>query len=137
MFYAVSWFVVLALLALWSLAAWAFHAVAVWAISNAGVFTGAASGVERLQLPAWLEPWVPPEVMQLLTDLLAKLAPVIDSLIQSAPSLAGGLTVTTWIVWGFGSALLILLGVGLHAVIALLRRRGGRAGGPSHPQVTA
>ena len=37
MFYALSWFFVVALLALWSLAAWALHAVAVWTVSNAGV----------------------------------------------------------------------------------------------------
>ena len=44
MFYAISWFAVLSLLALWSLAAWALHAVAVWTVSNAGALTGAASG---------------------------------------------------------------------------------------------
>jgi hypothetical protein len=56
MFYALSWFVVLSLFALWSLGAWVFHAVAVWAVSNAGALTGAASGVEGLRLPEWLAP---------------------------------------------------------------------------------
>ncbi len=32
MFYALSWFFVVALLARWSLAAWALHAVAVWGL---------------------------------------------------------------------------------------------------------
>jgi hypothetical protein len=44
MFCVLSWFAVIALLALWSLAAWALHAVAVWTVSNAGALTGAASG---------------------------------------------------------------------------------------------
>ena len=66
MFYAISWFAVFVLLALWSLAAWALHAVAVWTVSNAGAWSGAASdaasGIGELRLPQWLAPWVPPEV---------------------------------------------------------------------------
>jgi len=75
MFYVISWFAVLSLLALWSLAAWALHAVAVWTVSNAGALTGAASGatagVAGLRLPDWLAPWVPPEVAQAMTSLLS------------------------------------------------------------------
>lgn len=59
MVYVLSWFMVLSLLALWSLVAWALHAAAVWAVSNAGALTGAASGVGNLSLPDWLAPWVP------------------------------------------------------------------------------
>jgi hypothetical protein len=33
--------------------------------------------------------------------------------------------VATWVVWGIGSVLLVLLGAGLHLLIALWRRRGG------------
>jgi hypothetical protein len=39
-------------------------------------------------------------------------------------------TVATWVVWGIGSALLVLLGAGLHLLIALWRRRGGAGSGP-------
>jgi hypothetical protein len=35
-FYALSWSVTFVLLALWSLAAWAFDSIAVWTVSNAG-----------------------------------------------------------------------------------------------------
>ena len=132
MFYALSWFVVFGLLAIWSLAAWASHAVAVWAVSNAGTLTGAASGAvsgaEGLRLPEWLAPWVPPEVAQAMTSLLSGLAPVVEGLLQAAPALAGGLTVATWVVWGLGSGLLVLLGVGLHLLVAMWRRGGGRSG---------
>lgn len=127
MLYALSWFLVLSLFALWSLAAWAMHAVAVWTVSNAGALTGVASGVEGLRLPAWLAPWVPPEIAQMLPALMADVAPVVESLLQAAPALGGGLTVATWVVWGIGSVLLLLLGAGLHLLIAMWRRHGGGA----------
>ena len=129
MFYALSWFFVASLITLWSLAAWALHAVAVWTVSNAGVLTAAASGVSTITLPDWLAPWVPPEVAQWVSQLLAGLGPVVDSLLQAAPALAGGVTVATWVIWGIGSVLLVLLGAGLHLVIALWRRRSGNGSG--------
>ncbi|MBK7262361.1 MAG: hypothetical protein IPI03_11055 [Rubrivivax sp.] len=141
MLYALSWFLVSSLLALWSLAAWAMHAAAVWAVSNAGALTGAASeaasGAAGLRLPDWLAPWVPPEFAQALTSLLSGLAPAVESLLQAAPALAGGLTVATWVLWGLGSALLIVLGAGLHLLIAMWRRRGGASGPRPAGQVAA
>lgn len=131
MFYALSWFVVVALLALWSLSAWALHAVAVWTVSSAGSLTGAASGVGAIALPDWLAPWVPTGLVQAMTQLMAGLGPVVDSLLQAAPALAGGLTVVAWVVWAIGGVLLLLLGAGLHLLIALWRRRGGGGSGPS------
>ena len=130
MFYAISWFVVVALLALWSLAAWALQAVGVWTVTHAGALSGAASGVGAIALPDWLAPWVPQEVSQSLTVLLAGLGPVVESVLQAAPALAGGVTLAAWVVWGIGSALLLLLGAGLHLLIALWRGRGkvGAAG---------
>jgi hypothetical protein len=129
MFYAVSWFIVIALLALWSLAAWALHAMAVWTVSNAGALTGAASGAGSVTVPDWLAPWVPPQVVQWASQLLAGLRPLVDSLLQAVPALAGGVTVATWVVWGIGSALLVLLGAGLHLLIALWRRHSRNAAG--------
>lgn len=131
MFYAISWFAVIALLALWSLAAWALHAVAVWTVSNAGALTGAASGATTVALPGWLAPWVSPEVAQWVSQAVGGLAHFIDSLLQAAPALAVSLTVATCVIWGIGSVLLVLLGAGLHLLIALLRRRGGGGSGPS------
>lgn len=133
MFYAISWFVVVALLALWSLAAWALHAVGIWTVSNAGALSGAASGVGAIHLPEWLAPWVPPEVSQSLTALLSGLGPVVESVLQAAPALAGGVTVAAWVVWALGSMLLLLLGAGLHLLIALWRRRGGGSGPNAGP----
>ena len=133
MFYAFSWFVVLGLLALWSLGVWVFHAVAVWAVSNACLLSGAASGVEGLRLPDWLAPWVPSEMVQAVTSLLMGLAPVVEGLFQALPALAGGLSVATLVVWGIGSVLLVLVGAGLHLLIAMGRRRGGGGSGGTRP----
>ena len=131
MFYALSWFVIVALLALWSLAAWALHAVVVWTVSHAGALSGAASGVGGIALPDWLAPWVPTELVQAISQLMAGLAPLVDSLLQAAPALAGGLTVAAWVVWAIGGVLLLLLGAGLHVLIALWRRRSGGGAGPN------
>jgi hypothetical protein len=95
MFYAISWFVVVALVASWSLAAWALHAVAVWTLSNAGALSGAAGGAATLRLPDWLAPWVPTEIAQPLSQMLAGLGPLVGSLLQAAPAVAGGVTVAT------------------------------------------
>lgn len=133
MFYALSWFLVVALLALWSLAAWALHVVAAWTVSNVGALTGAASGAGSIAVPDWLAPWVPPELTQWASQLMAGFAPFVDGLLQAAPALAGGLTLATWVIWGIGSVLLVLLvllGAGLHLVIALRLRRGGSESGP-------
>lgn len=127
MIYAFSWFLILSLLALWSLAAWAVHAAALWTVSNAGTLTGAASGAEGLRLPEWLALWMPPEIAQPMASVLSGLAPVIDSLLQAAPALASSLTPAAWVVWALGSALLVLLGAGWHLLVALWRRRGGSA----------
>lgn len=124
MFYALSWFFVIALLALWSLVSWALHAAAVWTVSNAGALTGVASGASSIALPDWLAPWMPPEAAQWASQLMAGLAPFVDGLLQAAPALAGGLTVAAWVIWSAGSVALVLLGVGLHLLVALMRRRG-------------
>lgn len=131
MFYVLSWFAVASLLALWSLAAWALHAVAVWSVSNVGALSGAASSVGSIALPDWLAPWVPTELVQAVTQMAAGLGPLVDSLLQAVPFLAGGLTVVAWVVWAIGGVLLVVLGAALHLLIALWRRRGSGGSGPS------
>jgi len=45
--------------------------------------------------------------------------------------------VATWVIWGLGSVLLVLLGAGLHLLIAMWRRRGGGTGSQPVRQVAA
>jgi hypothetical protein len=123
MFYALGWLVVFGLLALWSLAAYVFHAFTAWTVSNAGVLAGGTGLTEGLRLPEWLAPWVPAELAAALTSMVAALMPAFEAVLGWAPALAGGLSVAVWVVWAIGSALLIVLGVALSAVIAVFRRR--------------
>jgi len=131
MFYALSWFAVLSLLAMWSLAAWAFHAIATWTVANAGVMAGGSGATEGLRLPDWLAPWIPPELAGALASMVSALMPAIEAVLGWAPALAGGLSVAVWVVWGIGSGLLILLGVVLSGLIAVLGRRAAVSMTPS------
>lgn len=123
MLYALSWFMVLLLLALWSLSVWALNALAVWTLSSAGQLNLPEVGTEALALPAWLAPWVPPELVQAVASTWAAFGPSVEWLLQAVPLLAGGVSILSWVVWGLGSFLLLLLGGGLHVLIAVLKRK--------------
>jgi hypothetical protein len=123
MFYALSWLVVFSLLALWSLAAWAFHSAAAWTVANAAVLASGSGAIEALRVPDWLAPWIPSELAAALTSMLSAFTPAIEALLGWAPALASGLSVAVWVVWGVGSALLIALGLVLSGMIAVLGRR--------------
>ena len=123
MFHALGWFAVLSLLALWSLAAWAFQWAAAWAASNAGVLAGSSESVGAVRVPAWPAPWMPSELALAFTSMLSAAAPAIESLLQWAPALAGGLSMAVWVVWAIGAVLLVVLGLVLSGTIAFLRRR--------------
>ncbi len=130
MIHALVWSLVVLFLALWSLTAWALHAVAVWTVSNAGVLSGAATDAGGITLPAWLAPWVPADLVQAITQTIAGLGPLIDSLLQALPMLAGALTVVAWGIWAMGVFVLLLLGLAGHVVVTLWRRRGADGAGP-------
>jgi hypothetical protein len=131
MFYAFSWVAVLSLLALWSLSAWAFHAITAWTVANAGSLAGGAGADEGWRMPDWLAPWMPAEFALALKSMAAALMPAIDAVLAWAPALAGGLSVVVWVVWGLGSVLLIVLGLVATGLIAMLRRRVSLPAPPS------
>jgi hypothetical protein len=122
-FYAISWAIVFSLLALWSLVAWSFHSVAVWAVSNTGLLAAGSGSITGLPVPAWLSPLIPPEIHLALTSGLSSLIPIIEGALAQAPALAGGLSVTVWVVWAIGAGVLVLLGVLSSGLISMLRRR--------------
>lgn len=124
MFYAISWFLALALLALWSVACWGVHAVTVWAVSGAG--TLASSGpavVDKVVLPDWLAVWLPPALAQEFGGMIAPIGPVIQAALEAVPALSGAVSVLARAVWGLGALALMALAVGAHVLIAVLKRR--------------
>jgi len=135
MLYALGWLLVLGLLALWSLAAWAFHAIAAWTVSSAGHLAGSSGAGGGLRMPEWLAPWVPPELALVLDSMASALMPGVEAMLGWAPALAGGLSVAVWLVWGIGSVLLVVLGFLATGLIAVLRRGSstpaGHAGNPA------
>ena len=122
MLYIISWFAVLSLIALWSFAAWAFHALTQWGLSASGEWSG-ATAPEGFNWQEILGPWLPPDLAQALTALLASLKPLFESLLSLAPALGGGLSFLVWLIWGLGCFLLFIVGAALHAMIAVLSRR--------------
>ena len=59
MLYIANWTLVTLLLGLWSLAAWAFHGVVVWAVTKAPSLTGPAADLSSVPVPAWLMQFLP------------------------------------------------------------------------------
>lgn len=122
--YALSWSAVFFLLALWSLGAWACHAVATWTLANAGDLAGGSVVIADARVPDWVALWVPPELMLAWTSTLAAMTPAIDSALAQVPALAGGLSTVIWLGWGLGAALLVFAGLAGHWLITMLRNRG-------------
>lgn len=123
MLYALSWSVMFILLALWSLAAWAFHMIAGWTVANAGVLAGGSAAIVGVRAPDWLAPWIPPEAALAFTSMMSAFSPAIEAVLNQVPALAGGLSVAVWAVWGVGSALIVILGLAGIRLVAALRRR--------------
>ena len=127
MFYAISWFVSLSLLAIWSLLCWGVHAFTVWAMSSAGALATGAAGAASVQavlLPAWLQGWIPPELLQTLERWVTSAGPMLQGVLESVPALAGAVTVLAWGIWGLGAIFLLALAVGVHVLISLIKRNG-------------
>ena len=137
MLYALSWSVTFILLALWSLAAWAFHSIAAWTVSNAGVLAGGSGAIESLRVPDWLAPWIPPELALAFTSMLSALSPAIEAALNQAPALAGVLSVATWTVWGVGIVLIVILGLVCSRLITVLSRRVSVYAAPAKGPVAA
>ena len=110
------------LLALWSVAAWAFHAIAAWTIESSGALTGSTAALEGLRAPEWVALWVPPELSLALSSLASGFAPTVEALLAQAPGLAGVLSTLVWAGWSIGSMLLVILGVVGSGIIVSMRK---------------
>lgn len=132
MFYAISWFLALALLALWSLACWSAHALTLWAVTGAGTLAGSGPAVaDQVVLPDWLAVWLPPALAQEFGSLVASIGPVIQGALEAVPALSGAISVLAWAVWGLGAVVLLALAIGAHVLIAVLQRRSTGAAAAS------
>ncbi|MES2612343.1 MAG: hypothetical protein V4679_18970 [Pseudomonadota bacterium] len=131
MFYAISWFLALALLALWSVACWSAHTVMLWAVSGAGTLAGSGPAVvDQVALPDWLAIWLPPALAQEFGSMVASIGPVIQGALEAVPALSGAISLLAWAVWGVGALVLLALAVGAHVLIALLKRNRNGTGTP-------
>ncbi len=123
MLYIANWTLVTLLLGLWSLAAWAFHGIVVWAVTKAPSITGPAADLSSVPVPAWLMQFLPIEAIQGLIVGLTETWTMLAGFLQAAPSVSTGVSVVTWTVWGLGTAVLVAMGVGVHICVALWGRR--------------
>jgi hypothetical protein len=131
-----TWVVVLAFLAMWSLAAWSVHAVVGWIVGQAGAATGAVAadgpGLSE-RLSGQFAPWLPPEVGQAAGAISSAMEPAIDGAVRLAPALASGLEIATIVIWAIGSVVIVAAGVVAHRFAARARHRGVRIGGRPLP----
>ncbi|QLA79670.1 hypothetical protein EXV95_02760 [Acidovorax sp. JMULE5] len=128
MFYALNWFLSLALLALLSLACWGMHAVTVWVVSSAGALASGSAVANAILVPGWLKAWMPPELMGQWEAFVSSVGPMVQAVLEAVPALAGGVTFLAWVLWGLGAVLLVALAVGIHILIALAKRHNGGPG---------
>lgn len=131
MYYALNWFLVISLLMLWSVAAWALHSLVGWTAGNAGTLAGGAGAIEVLGMPTWLEPWIPAEYASSLYAIAAYFTPAVQAVVDWVPALAGGVSMAVWIVWSIGAVLLVLLGLLSTVLIAVLHGRVSATGSAS------
>lgn len=120
--YAISWFLVLMLLAIWSLAAWALHAVAAWSTTGIGQLVDQAQAWEQVVLPAWVAVWLPSEWMDAIRASTAVVLPWFQSVLSDLPAVAHWFGPLAWSLWGVGTVVLLAGGGALHALIASMRR---------------
>jgi hypothetical protein len=69
--------------------------------------------------------------------MLSAFIPAIEAALKQAPAMVGGLSVAMWVVWGVGSALIVVLGLVSHGLITVLRRRASVFAAPAMGSATA
>lgn len=104
------WSVVGVLLALWSAVVWLGHLVLSALLGAAGHLP-----VQTVTLPeAWLR-WLPVDVAESIPRAVESARPVLQSVLDVMPALAGGVAVLAWVTWTVGTVLLLLAAGASHA----------------------
>ena len=123
MLLALAWFVVLALLAAWSMCVWLLHSIAVWSTTGAGPLVAKSKQIDGLALPNWVGVWVPPELVLALKASVSTVLPFVESALGALPTATAWLSPLAWIVWGFGAPLLLAVGAVIHVAVSMMRKR--------------
>ena len=123
MFYALTWLLTAGLFTIWSLTAWALHALIKWSGSHAGGLADLPGRVSAQVLPEWLAAWLPPAALEPLASMLTALRTALESLLAYAPAAIGWLSPVLWVVWAIGSVLLLVTGVVVSGLIKLMKRK--------------
>ena len=117
MFYALSWFLIATILAIWSIGVWMTHSLLVWSIGGIGMIAGQPRQPQVLELPEVVALWVPAELLEVVKLAASSAVPFVESALSFLPSIAGWLSPISWGVWGIGTLSLLAIGAVLHAVI--------------------
>ena len=123
MLLALAWFVVLALLAAWSMCVWLLHSIAVWSTTGAGSLVAKSKQIDGLALPNWVSVWVPPELTLALKASVSTVLPFVESALGALPTATAWLSPLAWVVWGFGALLLLAVGAVIHVAVSIMRKR--------------
>jgi hypothetical protein len=59
------------------------------AITSAGTMAGGTAAIDAALVPAWLQIWMPPEMVELFQALVASFGPMVQSLLAMVPALGG------------------------------------------------
>ena len=122
MLYAISWFLVLALLAIWSMGVWGLHSYAAWSITGVGALADHSQTIEQVVLPGWVALWAPSELILAIKAGTENVLPWVFSALSALPNAVGWLSPLAWLLWSIGFAILVVGGVLLHAMIAMARK---------------
>lgn len=122
MFYAISWFLVLTLLAAWTAWVWFLHSFAIWSLTGVAELVGQTQPMEPPPLPGWMSLWVPPELFLAFKSAAAAVSPFVESVLSALPSPALWLSPLAWAAWGIGLVILLAVAAAMHALITLIRR---------------
>lgn len=122
MLYAISWFLILALLATWSACIWVLHSLAVWTLTGVGAMAGQTQQIDRLPIPGWIDVWIPSDLILTFKTTAAIVLPWVESALSVLPSVGVWFAPLAWIVWGVGLVIFMVGAVALHALISVTRR---------------
>jgi hypothetical protein len=126
MLYAITWFLVLALLAIWSMGVWGLHSFAAWSITGVGALADHSPSIEQVVLPGWVALWAPSELILAIKASTETFLPWVFTALSALPNAVGWLGPLAWLLWSIGFAILAFGGVTLHALIAMARKKAAQ-----------